>query len=286
MAHINHLDLYNESFFDDNDIYFLKNTLMKKIETQDLKHALIHWRYLSENTQPIDLIQKNIDKKLTYINVLEENILRHLNRARNKLYADLGEVKSIIFKKNRDKERLEVRNINETAVETSILDRLNSMPEEIVRYISEFAFTPKLRLQLILHRLPLYNILLEKLKLPKLKRLSRTLADQLDKLSVKINKNSSIIKYLNCFQRKTKIWDTYNKIVNIKRNIREGMKKSDKINEIMTNLKSCHTLIEAVDKLAFIKTADCLRTIFIETLCTFVMAINPESNRRVRQTAQ
>jgi uncharacterized protein YllA (UPF0747 family) len=68
MAHINHLDLYNESIFDDNDIYFLKNTLMKKIETQDLKHALIHWRYLSENTQPIDLIQKNIDKKLTYIN--------------------------------------------------------------------------------------------------------------------------------------------------------------------------------------------------------------------------
>jgi len=124
------LDAVNESARINEYIY-------ASAETDDsIPYNLIEWYTMTE----------------TYINKLQEEIAKILTIKKNQIKEKRSVVAALISKKHKNRASRQVRHQTEQQLELQTLQRMNQLPTDIVRYISEFALTPNL--QLALYRFP------------------------------------------------------------------------------------------------------------------------------------
>jgi hypothetical protein len=263
---------------------YIENTLSKKLDSMcivDLKYELIQWRNFDSDTERIDSLRSLNQNNQIYVDIIEHRISLCIKEMRDKLNVELTTIDDAVARKEKarkNKERLEIR---DCAREKDVLVRLNRMPEDMVRLIGEFAFTPKLRCQLMRHQFPTFTDRLNKIKLPKLKLLSRCLMNGIQKIGEKIFENKSIIK---CFPKNTEICENLWKVIRIKNHVREALKKGDKIEEIEKNIQCTEDVIDALEKLGYPITARKARRVLLILYSTLIIASKPEFNKKTRRT--
>jgi hypothetical protein len=264
------------------DANFIQHTLLQKLkglENKDIKYPLIQWRHFEDNNATIDNLRKINTKNQIYIDVVENLISTCLNDARGKLNAELRTIETTIQKKENDKNNKEKIHARDLALETKILNRLNRMPMDVVYIVRDFALTSDIRLKLLRFRLPIFTDRLNKMKLPKLKRLSRELTPMIQAIGHKITKNNNIMKSIPKYLEN----NTLSAILNVKGRIRETMKKGQKIEEIENNIQICETMIHSIERLGYPKTTNNLRTVLLKAIHLVTLASDPYFNRRTRR---
>lgn len=106
-------------------------------ETDDaIPHDLIKWYTMTEN----------------YVVKLQEEVTKILTAKKNQIKQKRIAVAELISKKHKNSASLKTKHKTDQQREIQTLQRMNKLPSDIVRYISEFALTPDLRLAL--YRLP------------------------------------------------------------------------------------------------------------------------------------
>ena len=106
-------------------------------ETDDaIPHDLIKWYTMTEN----------------YVVKLQEEVTKILTAKKNQIKQKRIAVAELISKKRKNSASLKTKHKTDQQREIQTLQRMNQLPTDIVRYISEFALTPNLRLAL--YRLP------------------------------------------------------------------------------------------------------------------------------------
>lgn len=264
------------------DANFIQHTLLQKLkglENKDIKYPLIQWRHFEDNNATIDNLRKINTKNQIYIDVVENLISTCLNDARGKLNAELRTIETTIQKKENDKNNKEKIHARDLALETKVLNRLNRMPMDVVYIVRDFALTSDIRLKLLRFRLPIFTDRLNKMKLPKLKRLSRELTPMIQAIGHKITKNNNIMKSIPKYLEN----NTLSAILNVKGRIRETMKKGQKIEEIENNIQICDTMIHSVERLGYPKTTNNLKILLLKAIHLLTLASDPRFNRRTRR---
>ena len=264
------------------DANFIQHTLLQKLkglENKDIKYPLIQWRHFEDNNATIDNLRKINTKNQIYIDVVENLISTCLNDARGKLNAELRTIETTIQKKENDKNNKEKIHARDLALETKVLNRLNRMPMDVVYIVRDFALTSDIRLKLLRFRFPIFTDRLNKMKLPKLKRLSRELTPMIQAIGHKITKNNNIMKSIPKYLEN----NTLSAILNVKGRIRETMKKGQKIEEIENNIQICDTMIHSVERLGYPKTTNNLKILLLKAIHLLTLASDPRFNRRTRR---
>jgi len=256
----------------------ITNQLNKLFEF-NLVDKLTQYRYFRDDNKEIaNLLKKNqISQQI--LTVVENHLSSLVNDVKTRLLLDRSKIEGIVLKKSYDKKRNEKLDKTEQKLECSVLKRLNKMPEDVVRLIGEFAFTPKIRCILYRHLLPTLTLRLNKIKITKLKRISKGICEFLEKINRKISNNRSIVK---SFPSDTDIAVKLNKVISCKLIIRESLTKSKKIEEIETFVNSAEIIVQCVERLGYPITTRNLYTNLLNMFCFVDTATNVKFNKRTR----
>uniref|UniRef100_A0A6C0B843 Uncharacterized protein n=1 Tax=viral metagenome TaxID=1070528 RepID=A0A6C0B843_9ZZZZ len=250
---------------------------LKKLYEINLKNRLTQWRYFKEDFEDIDnLIKANLNK-IQYLNVMENHIYGVINECRSKLLTELKDVEVCVNKKEKERKRIEKGDMQEKRVEDCVLKRLNTMPEDMVRVIGEFLFSPNMKNILITSKyLPdLYQF--KKVRLPKLKIMARHISLKIQAIGEKIIKNRNIMNSIPAgHEDKNNIYV----VANCRRKIRETLKRSLKIEEISRFIAMCEKAIQTIEKLGYpITTRNCY-SILNKIYHLMIIASKPQNNYR------
>jgi hypothetical protein len=252
---------------------------LDKLTQHNLKNKLTQWTHFRDTNAEIEAMRNVNNTHQQYVTVIENNISEILAEVRNRLADESKRIESAARKKAENAARRESDHEKETLRELSVLYRMNRMPEDLVRVIGEFAFTPKLRLRLIESLLPSLDFQFRKVKLPKLKTMARCLSFMIQKIAIKIQKNKNL---LGCIPPHCDAWTSYTFVINCPKIIRETLNKPDKIAEIDRCVKHAQNLVGAVEKLNFPINTGCVQTLLLRVYNIINYASRPEFNRRGR----
>lgn len=250
-----------------------------KLTQPNLKIKLTQWTHFRDTNAEIEVMRNVNNTHQQYVTVIENNISEMLAEVRNRLADESKRIETAVRKKAENAARRESDHEKETLRELSVLYRMNRIPEDLVRVIGEFAFTPKLRLRLIESRLPSLDFQFRKVRLPKLKTMARCLAFMIQKIALKMQKNKNL---LGCIPPRCDAWASYTFVINCPKSIRETINKPDKITEIDRCVKHAQTLVRAVEKLSFPINTGCVQTLLLRVYNIINYASRPEFNRRGR----
>jgi hypothetical protein len=250
---------------------------LKKLEISNIKYDLIQWRYFKEDNEDIDKLRYDNLNRQQYLNVMENHISLLFNECREKFNTELKEIDNAIERKQKDIKRNEKRHEKETTIEEKVLKRLNLMPEDVVRYIGEFLFTHNIRNLLICHKYSPELFDFKKVRLPKLKTMSRILSLEIENIGYKISKNSNI---MNSIPRGSNELRNIGFIRLCRTKVRETMTKPEKRDEIKNFILRCEEAINLIEKLGYPKTTNYCKKIMNKIYHIMILASKPENNKR------
>lgn len=263
---------------------FIEKNLLNKLDDMQIKklrYELIQWRHFDTDFDRIDNLRSQNQCNEKFVDIIEKRITDCIRNIRDKLHSELTDIDEAIIKKENTRKHAIRANIKDEAREKKALESLNTMPDDIIQLVREFAFTPKLRCKLFRCQYPTLTEKLNKIRLPKLKMLARYIMTSINTISNKIRNNSSIIK---CFPVKTQIYENLMNVIHVKNNIRESLKKADKIKEIESMLRDIESVIDAVEKIGFHVTARKYRRVLLILYNTVMISSRAEFNKKSRIT--
>ena len=263
----------------------IERNLLKKLQDvcmDNLKYELLKWRHFDTDIERIDNLRSQNQCNQNYVDVMENRISDCFKAIRYKLAAELTDIDEAMIKKENHRKYTIRANVKDEAREKEALIHLNTMPDEIVQLVRDFAFTPKLRCQLFRCQYPTLTEKLNKIRLPKLKMLARYIMTSINTISNKLRNNSSIMK---SFPEKTEIYKKLWDVIYVRNHIRETLKKADKIKEIETMLQNLEAVIDAVEKIGFPVTARKHRRVLLILYNTIMISSRPEFNKKARKTS-
>lgn len=271
----------------DNGIYdknpkkaSIENTILhelKKLYETNLKFRLIQCRYFKEDDNDINNLLSANFTKTSYLNIMENHISGLLNECRFKLLGELKDIEFTLKRKEWDKKRIQYGDVNQRKIEQSVLTRLNTMPEDIVRVVGEFLFTPKIRNVLIKDKYVPDLFVFNKIRMPKLKKMARAISFEIQSIGQKIVRNKSIMNSIP-----TGHDDRFNifYISTCRKEVRETVKKSNKIVEITNFVSRCENAVQIVEKLGYPNTVKICHEILNKIYHLMILASKPEFNKR------
>lgn len=262
----------------------IEQNLLRKLQDMcidNLKYELIKWRHFDTDIDRIDNLHYQNQCNQNYVDIIENRIANCIKIVREKLTAELTDIDEAMIKKENHRKYIIRANVKDEAREKKALENLNTMPDEIVQLVREFAFTPKLRCQLFRCQYPTLTEKLNKIRLPKLKTLARYIMTSINTISNKIRNNSSIMK---SFPEKTDIYKKLWDVIYVRNHIRETLKKADKIKEIETMLQNLEAVIDAVEKIGFPVTARKHRRVLLILYNTIMISSRSEFNKKARRS--
>lgn len=263
---------------------FIEKNLLNKLDDMQIKklrYELIQWRHFDTDFDRIDNLRSQNQCNEKFVDIIEKRITDCIRNIRDKLHSELTDIDEAIIKKENTRKHAIRANIKDEAREKKALESLNTMPDDIIQLVREFAFTPKLRCKLFRCQYPTLTEKLNKIRLPKLKMLARYIMTSINTISNKIRNNSSIMK---CFPVKTQIYENLMNVIHVKNNIRESLKKADKIKEIESMLRDIEAVIDAVEKIGFHITARKYRRVLLILYNTVMISSRAEFNKKSRIT--
>jgi hypothetical protein len=265
--------------------HYIELNLLKKLQDMcigNLKYDLIKWRHFDTDVERIDNLRFQNQCNQNYVDVMENRISECFKNIRDKLAAELTDIDEAMIKKENHRKYIIRANVKHEAREKEALGHLKTMPDEIVQLVREFAFTPKLRCQLFRYQYPSLTGNLKIIRIPKLKTLARYIMSSINTISNKIHNNSSIMK---SFPEKTDIYKKLWDVIHVRNNIRETLKKADKIKEIETMLQNLEAVIDAIENIGFLVTARKYRRVLLILYNTIMISSQPEFNKKARKTS-
>jgi hypothetical protein len=102
------------------------------------------YRFYSKNSNYIDDALIIVNNEITHMTIMEKEIQKILANYKRSLTLTKEMLQTAITDKKKDK----LRNMRATINETDVMDMINKMPEDIVRYIASY-FTPSLRVMIM-----------------------------------------------------------------------------------------------------------------------------------------
>jgi hypothetical protein len=216
---------------------------------------------------------------------MEQNIAEVLNECRTKIKQERLVIAEEINKKKIRSANLARQNKIDETREPEILVRLNRLPEDVVRYISEFLFTPRFRLHMLTFKYPGLTTVLAKMKVPKLKRLSQVICNIIsNRFAKRFIKNKHITADL---PKKHAEYIMNRHIITFPHNVqRVTLRKSNKIIEIADFIKTCEWMTNFIERFGYIKTVSRMRQDIFHMYHTILYASQREFNRnRSRERA-
>jgi hypothetical protein len=278
--------------YDTNEDHPTLKKMPKKITVEtDLTHSLMHmsdlksvkskariWRILGEGFELTDGMLDQVEDKLAYLDVMEQNIAEVLNEYRTKIKLErLAIAEEINKKKVRSANLIRQNKIDEER-EPEILVRLNRLPEDVVRYISEFLYTPQFRLHMLTLKYPDLTTVMEKMKVPKLKRLSQVICSLIShSFAKRFIKNKYIAADLPKNHEEYKM--NLHVIAHPHNVMRLTLRKSDKIVEIADFIKTCEWMTNFIEQFGYKKTVSRMRKDIFHMYHTILYASRREFNR-------
>jgi hypothetical protein len=249
----------------------------KKLYEQNLKNKLNQWRYFKEDNEDIDNLRCANLNKLQYLNVIENHVSSLINECRSKLSAEQKDIESSARRKENDRKRIEKNDAKEKLAEASVLNRLNTMPEDVVGVIGEFLFGPNMRHVLITNKYLPDLFLFKKVRMPKLKVMARTVARDVQVIGQKIIKNKNIMNSIPIgHEERNNIYT----LANCRKSLRETVRKPSKIVEISTFIESCEQAIRTIERIGFPNTTRNCYVLLNKIYHLMILASKPQYNKR------
>jgi hypothetical protein len=260
-------------------------SLMHMSDVKTIKSKARTWRILGEGFELTDGMLDNVHDKLAYLDVMEQNIAEVLNECRTKIKQERLVIAEEINKKKIRSANLARQNKIDETREPEILVRLNRLPEDVVRYISEFLFTPRFRLHMLTFKYPDLTTVMAKMKVPKLKRLSQVICNIIsNRFAKRFIKNKHITADL---PKNHAEYNMNRHIITCPHNVqRVTLRKSNKIIEIADFIKTCEWMTNFIERFGYIKTVSRMRKDIFHMYHTILYASQREFNRnRSRERA-
>jgi hypothetical protein len=255
------------------------NMFINPLFEHNLRFKLVQWRYFKEVSDDINVLRNRNAYSQMYLTVIESHISKLVNDARNVLFEESNKIEQCVARKQDSIANADARDKRDTNKELSVLTTLNRMPEDIVYTVGEFLFTKRMRLILIRDRFAPFNNSLCKVKLPKLKIISRCIAHHVQCIAKKIFKNKSIMA---SFPAHSEISDCYDDARQCMKKLRETLNKAEKIREIENFADKASFLVRSVDKLGYPVNTGHIQTILLRLYHIIIYASKPEFNKRSR----
>lgn len=145
---INSVKMYRHNFIDERDVTEYFNRHFRHLVPEDLKMILSNYFYKQdEDLEEIEKTQILLDASQTYIENIETQILHIFSCMRTNIRESKQKISSSIRGRNDYIISLEEKRRIDTSNELACLDTIKRMdvPDDILRYIAEFAYTPLLR---------------------------------------------------------------------------------------------------------------------------------------------
>jgi len=257
------------------------NMFINPLFERNLKFKLVQWRYFKDDPSDIDaLINRNAHNQM-YLTVIENHVSKLISDARNKLTEESQKIEQCVIKKHNSIVNGVMREKLDAKRELTILQRLNTMPEDIVYTVGEFLFTKRMRLVLIRYQFAPFNTILCKVKLPKLKKIARCVANLVQCIANKLMKNKSIMA---SFPPNSEIGHCFSYARECPARLRETRTKTEKIKEIEEFADKASLLVRSVDKLGYPVNTGHVQTILLRIYHIIIYASKPEFNKRARTT--
>lgn len=141
----------------------------------------------------------NISRSRLYINSIETSIIRLLNKKREQLDKEAKIINKKVIEKQLKQELVCKSHITHTGDELNVLKRVSILPDELIRYIAEYAFTEEVRLVIIQHKYSNIKQHIASIKNSILVKMIPTIRNLVVRFSnevKKINKTSHLRKYI------------------------------------------------------------------------------------------
>jgi len=263
------------------DKAYIENTLTRKFnklcENNSIKYTLIQWRYFKEGIEDIDALRNSNLNRQQYLNIMENHISTLISECRKNLTNESKQIEDAVERKKSMVRHSKTLDARERKNEEFALIRLNSMPEDIVRYIWEFLYTPNMRFTLINSKYASELFLFKKVRLPKLKTISRCISLYIEDIGRKIYKNNNIV---NSIPDQSEERFNIDILRTCRNRVRETMCKPDKIREIVNFVSRCESAIKVIEKLNYPRTTrECL-AMLNKIYHLMILASKPEFNKR------
>lgn len=248
----------------------------KKLYEPNLKNKLNQWRYFKEDNVDIDNLRCANLNKFQYLNVIENHISSLINESRNKLTIEQRDIELCERKKENDRKRMKKGDDKEKCIETALLNRLNTMPEDVVRAVGEFLFTPNMRHILITTKYSPDLFVFKKVRMPKLKVMARHISLKIQTIGQKIMKNKNIMNGIpSPHEERNNIYT----LANCRRSIRESIRKPAKIAEIVMLVANCEHVIRTVERMGFPNTTRNCYQLLNKIYHLMILAGKPQYNK-------
>ena len=149
---INSVKMYRHNFIDERDVTEYFNRHFRHLVPEDLKIILSNYFYKQdEDLEEIEKTQILLDASEKYIENIETQVLHIFSCIRVNIRESKQKIASSIRGRNDYIISLEEKRRIDTSNELTCLQTMNRMgiPDDILHYIAEFAYTPLLRYTLI-----------------------------------------------------------------------------------------------------------------------------------------
>lgn len=153
---------------------------------------------IDESSDIPNLMIRSFSSGEQFLNQIEDHVATILNEVREAIRKQKVEVISRIEKRKNNIIKNKKKDIECEIKERSILKRIQLLPDDLIRYIADFAFTPDLRLVYIKQNFVSVNSLFNTIKSPNLTKVIPSICryiSKFNKIINSINKNKIFVKY-------------------------------------------------------------------------------------------
>jgi hypothetical protein len=250
-------------------------------------------RFIDKNTISIDKwylnrmdltedIPMNFLNRITtsemYLNAIENHIASLINEAREDIKKQQTMIKSKMDRRKKSIKSEGTLAIIDKAKEEAVLKRMQLLPDDLIRYIADFAFRPTIRLVFIseLHNSP-YAIL-NRIKAPILTRMIPSIKTIIQKFT-KIMKNLDTSKIYNKYKPTTSdpVWESIYLVRYFTMN--KTSVKEKKVNDFSNLFRAFHDIIEYYRQFTIL-THKKLQRLLIRLYHTIIYVSNHKCNKR------
>jgi hypothetical protein len=242
------IELYNESYGKNVPRkQVIESTILGEINrVTDISNMDSIDKWYLNRMDETDIVPKTIIDSLTisdnYINTIENHIATLLNNARNDIKNKKNKIIEKIEKRNKSIESEKQTDIINSNIEHIILKRIQLLPDELIRCISNYAFTPSIRLIFIKQNYLSLHKFINTIKSPNLIKLIpsiKTIVYKINRMINSINNNRVLKKY--------KVIETdsvYDSIYTVRYfSMNKTTTKTKKVEEYVKLLNACQEII-------------------------------------------
>jgi hypothetical protein len=178
-----------------------------------------------------------------YLNAIENHIASLINDAREDIKKQQTMIQSKMDRRKKSIESAGQLAIKDKAKEEAVLKRMQLLPDDLIRYIADFAFSPTIRLVFITQEYSSPYAILNRIKAPILTRMipsMKAIINKFNTISFAFDKNKSLNKYKPT--PSDPVWDSIYLVRYFTMN--KTSVKEKKVNDFSNLFRAFHDIIE------------------------------------------